>query len=169
LDDVVKAASLLTELNHIQFVIIGEGVKKEALIDLSQQNELSNIRFLPFQPREEFSDMMAAADLNLVTLNAASASFSMPNKVFNIMASARPILSVTPPESEVSKLVQTWNCGVNVPVGQPEILAKTIKALSTEQDNLTTMGQNGRHALEEHFSRQNCIPRYEQTLRLARR
>jgi hypothetical protein len=48
----------------------------------------SNILFLPFQPREAFAEMLAAADVNLVTLNTNSSQTSLPSKAFNIIASA---------------------------------------------------------------------------------
>ena len=164
LDDVLEAALLLRDNPKIQFVIIGEGVKKESLMRFSHRHGLSNVLFLPFQPRDQFSEIMAAADVSLVTLNPNSASFSMPNKVFNIMASKRPILAVTPAESEVDKLIRIWKCGENVPVGQAEVLAETIIRFSKDTSYLEKLGENGRQALEGNFSRQHCVNIFEQTL-----
>ena len=49
--------------------------------------------------------MLAACRiLVLVTLNAGAAISSMPSKIFNLMASARPILAVAPPESEIVQI-----------------------------------------------------------------
>jgi len=167
LEEVIAAAAQLQEDDYIKFLIIGEGVKKETLVRFCRQQKLPNVLFLPFQPREQFAEMMAAADLNLVTLNPTSASFSMPNKVFNIMASERPILAVTPQESEVAKLIETWNCGINAPNGNPLELAMKIKALSQDREYLEKLGKNGRQALERHYSRKNCISLYESTLQQA--
>jgi colanic acid biosynthesis glycosyl transferase WcaI len=107
---------------------------------------------------------MAAADASLVTLNQASSPFSLPNKVFSIMASGRPILAVVPPESEVAKLVGAGECGVIVPPGEPHTLARTILDLKRDPGRLERLGRNGRALLESRFSRQRCIDRYEAML-----
>jgi len=161
LDDVLQAAELLQKHLDICFLVIGEGVKKEALEGYAREKMLSNIRFLSFQPRETFGEMMAAADLNLVTLNANSSQTSLPSKTFNIMASARPILAVTPPESEIAYLINTTHCGVNVPPGQVQALADTILLLKSDLEQLTEMGNNGRAQLENKFSRSVCVDIYE--------
>ncbi len=167
LEEVIEAAVQLRANDTIQFVFIGEGVKKEHLLQTCQQKQLSNVRFLPFQPREDFAEMMAAADVNLVTLNPASAKFSMPNKVFNIMSSGRPILAITPSDSEVAELIQTWDCGVNIPNGNTGEIAEKINTLSQDHEYLEKLGKNGREALKKHYSRKNCVLLYEKTLQEA--
>jgi colanic acid biosynthesis glycosyl transferase WcaI len=164
LEDVVQAAYHLKDYSDVRFMMIGEGVKKETLVNMARQQGLENMTFLPFQPRETLSEVMAAADVSLVTLNRASSPFSLPNKVFSIMASGRPILAVTPPESEVAQLIQAGECGVIVPPGEPDSLAGTILDLRSNPGRLERLGENGRALLESHFSRQQCVDRYEEML-----
>jgi colanic acid biosynthesis glycosyl transferase WcaI len=59
LEDVLHAADLLREQRSIQFVIVGEGAKKDALVAEMQARGLTNILFLPYQPREIFPEMLA--------------------------------------------------------------------------------------------------------------
>ena len=68
----------------MQFLLVGEGMKKETLVQAARDKRLGNVTFLPFQPREVLSEMMAAADVGLVTLNPDSSPYSLPSKVFNI-------------------------------------------------------------------------------------
>lgn len=161
LEDVLVAAEYLKGEKSIHFLFVGEGVKKPDLERTCQERGLSNVSFLPFQPRARYAEMLAAADLSLVTLNSKSAQFSMPNKVFNIMASGRPILAVAPLDSEVAELVQRWECGINVPPQNPEALAQMIQSLSQDGSRLQRLGNNGRKALEGHYSRQQCIEAFE--------
>lgn len=166
-EDVMAAALRLRQEAGVCFLMIGEGVKKESLQQFAAEHQLTNVRFLPYQPREAFAEMMAAADLNLVTLNAQSSGTSLPSKTFNIMASARPILAVTPEGSEIARLVEAANCGVNVLPGAPEQLAQAILALMGDEARLTEMGRNGRQVLEAVYSRQVCVAQYEATLQQA--
>lgn len=164
LEDVLDAAVLLKAEEDIKFVIVGEGVKRDALMKYTQQHHLTNVIFLPYQPRKRLSEMMAAADIGLVTLNAASARFSLPGKVFNIMASGRPILAVCPEDSEVSELVGQYDCGINIIPGDANRLGMAVQALKAEPERLAQMGSNGRFALETVFSRQVCVDSYERLL-----
>ena len=164
LEDVLHAAEILREQKDIQFVIVGEGVRKEALEAEMQTKQLTNILFLPFQPREIFSEMLAAADISLVTLNANAALSSLPSKIFNVMASARPILAVTPPGSETMQIVEEAGCGWNVPPQSPEKLAEVILQLKERESELIQMGKNGRACLEKNYSRNQCVDAHEKML-----
>lgn len=164
LEDVLCAAEILREKKDIQFVIIGEGVKKRFLEAETRARQLNNILFLPFQPREKFSEMLAAADIGLVTLNESASLSSLPSKIFNVMASARPILAVSPPGSEMMQIVDAAGCGWNVPPGLPERLAEIIVQLKERESDLIQMGKNGRICLEKNYSRNRCVDAYEKML-----
>jgi colanic acid biosynthesis glycosyl transferase WcaI len=164
LEDVLSAANLLKNELSIFFVILGEGVKKEILQEMAQAKDLGNVFFLPYQSRQVFPEMMAAADVSLVTLNHDSSLSSLPSKTFNIMASGRPILGVTPPESEIAQLIVEGQCGINVPPNQPGLLAEMILNLKEHGSRLIEMGQNGRNQLETKFSRRRCVEMYESML-----
>jgi glycosyltransferase involved in cell wall biosynthesis len=126
LEDVLRAAALLKGSMDISFVIVGEGVKKSGLEEIAKTNRLENVIFLPYQPREMFSEILAAADASLVTLNQSSSLSSLPSKIFNIMASARPILAVAPQESELAQLIREAQCGITVSPQNPGHLAEVI-------------------------------------------
>jgi len=160
LEDVVEAAHLLKDKTDIVFVLIGEGVKKKALQAEASRYGLENMLFLPYQPREAYAEVLASADMSLVTLNLKAGNTSLPSKIFNIMASARPILAVVDSSSEVARLVGDANCGVVLPPAQPAQLAEKIKKLQKNINQLDEWGTNGRQALENHFSRERCIGMY---------
>jgi putative colanic acid biosynthesis glycosyltransferase WcaI len=164
LEDVLEAAKLLGEIPDIRFVIIGEGVKKNTLVEAAREWGLSNLTFLPYQPREVFAEVLAAADLHLVTLNPNSYLTSLPSKLFNIMASARPILVVAPPESEIAHMVMEAECGVSVPPGHSELLADVILGLREQKDRLVELGLNGRSQLIGKYSRAQCVEMHLQML-----
>jgi colanic acid biosynthesis glycosyl transferase WcaI len=166
LEDVLEAARLLKNDETMVFVIVGEGVRKQALQALSLRYGLENVRFLPYQPRQIYAEVLAAADVSLVTLNTAASGTSLPSKIFNIMASARPILAIADPSSEAANLIQNAECGVVVAPGQPALLAETIKEMRSRSSQLEEWGRKGRQALEECYSRERCIDAYDAAFRL---
>ena len=93
LEHVLTAAQLLGEHRDLQFVIVGDGAGREHLGHRAQEMGLTNVRFLPFQPRPRLPEVLATADVSLVTLQHGIGSGSLPSKTFSIFASGRPLLS----------------------------------------------------------------------------
>jgi colanic acid biosynthesis glycosyl transferase WcaI len=164
LEDVLHAAEILQDQTRIRFVIVGEGVKKKSLEAEMQAKQLTNVLFLPYQPRETLPEMLATADISLVTINASAAPSSLPSKIFSIMASARPILAVAPAGSELTHIVEEANCGWIVPPESPVELAATIVQLLAQELALIQRGKNGRTCLEKYYSRNRCVDIYEKML-----
>jgi colanic acid biosynthesis glycosyl transferase WcaI len=162
LEDVINAAILLKDEPGICFIFVGEGVKKKDLMIQAKEKDLKNVTFLPFQPRSIFNLMLASADLSVVTLNANAYYTSSPSKTFNIMASGRPILAVTPLGSELAGMVQEFECGIVVPPGKPEQLAREILLVQKNPKSISEMGHNGRKYLEERYTRKKCVELYDQ-------
>jgi colanic acid biosynthesis glycosyl transferase WcaI len=164
LEDVLQAAELLQSHPDIHFVLVGEGSKKDALIQYSLDRDLKNVHFLPYQPRPAYA-LLLPPDLNLVSLNPESAKYSLPNKLFNLMASGRPILEITPLDSEIAQIIETAKCGTCVPPHEAELLANMILALKDNCELLQTLGSNGRRHVERYFARDVCIDQYETMIR----
>lgn len=161
LEDVLDAAEILVSHEDIQFVIVGEGLKKSQLIKTAEQKKLSNLTFLPYQPRSRFPELLASANATLVTLNEDSHSTSLPSKTFSYFASKRPVLTVAPLTSELSRIVANANAGLCVPPNNPAKLASAILDLKTDTAAQEEKGRNGRLLLETHYSRQHCVDMYE--------
>lgn len=164
IEDIQQAAEILRGRTDIRFVIVGEGIKKEALEAEARSKQLTNIIFLPYQPREIFPEMLAVADILLVTLNPDAAHSSLPSKIFSAMASARPVLTVAPPESELAHIVEEAGCGWIVPPGSSAEIATLIVESKGRKSALAHIGQSGRAYLEKHYSRNHCVERYEKML-----
>lgn len=164
LEEVVSAAERLRDDPDVRFVFVGEGVKKGSLQEAAQEKELKNVLFLPYQPREDYPVMLAAADLSVVTLNRESSTTSLPSKAFGIMASGRPILAICPDDSELANLIREAECGVNIPTGDPPRIADTIRQLKNDASRLDLWGSNGRAQVEGRFSRAHCVRLFEEML-----
>jgi colanic acid biosynthesis glycosyl transferase WcaI len=156
LDPVLGAAEILSN-EEFSFVIVGDGVKKAELERRSQELRLGNVQFLPFQPLDEYPIVLAAADINLVTLNRQAATASVPSKLFKMMASERPVLAITIEGNEVHRLIHDSQCGLTVPPEDPVKLAEALRYAASHPDELKRMGENARKYLIENHARQDCV------------
>ncbi len=164
LDQVLEAARLLEDEDHIQFLIVGEGNAKPGLVSRADELRLKNVRFLPTQPKEVLPEMLGAADLSLVTLNRHLGQLNVPSKTYSIMASARPVLASVPENSEIARLVRVSGCGLDVPPEDPRLLAQAIRSLSRQPEKLRLFGANGRRYVAEHLNRRSLTAQYHKLL-----
>jgi colanic acid biosynthesis glycosyl transferase WcaI len=163
LDTVLEAAALLRNM-PVCFAIVGDGVHKQALIEKARVGGLENVKFFPFQPLARYSEVLAAADVTLVTVNPAAAFSSVPSKVYKQMAAARPIVAVTNPGNELTRLLADAQCGVAVAPGDAQGLAEVLQLASLQREAFAEMGRRGRAYLERNCSRRVCVARIEKVL-----
>jgi len=163
LEPLIEAAQILNNEPFV-FVIVGDGVKKGSLERMTREKNLKNIFFLPFQPLENYPEVLAAADMNLVTLNAQATFASVPSKIYKAMSSARPILAISKEGNDVHRLISEANCGICVPPDNGVALAKALHEAASSRDRLIQWGKNARKYLEQNFSRSKCIKKIEKIL-----
>jgi glycosyltransferase involved in cell wall biosynthesis len=149
LSNIVECARLAVERDpRFLFVLMGDGNQRPLLVDLVERYRLPNMRFLPIQPAERFSCVIAAADLLLVNQRASVINMSLPSKLTSYFSSGRPVVAAVAPESETASEIRSNGTGVLVPPDRPELLlqaARDLVADPVRQDRLGAAGQ--RYAL----------------------
>lgn len=146
LESLIEAARLLQNHDDILFVLIGDGGKRIKLIDMARKYILSNVKFLPYQDKDNFPMAMAAADIGIVTLGTGAEGISVPSKAYVNMAAGVCLLAIAPKESELSRLVETHNLGKVCAPECPNVLARTIEELIENEDLLLSYKNNSRKA-----------------------
>ena len=143
---VIEAAAALAYEEDLVFVINGAGAEREALRERARG--LTNVRFVDIQPPERLPEVLAAADIHLVTLKRGLARSSVPSKTYSILAAGRPLLASVDEGSEVADVVERAGAGVAVPPEDPEALTKALRRLLDSPDDLDRMGRAGRTFVE---------------------
>jgi glycosyltransferase involved in cell wall biosynthesis len=161
LGPIVKAAALLKDHPHIAFLLVGDGVEKPRLMKMVQESNLSNVHFLPMQPKAEYPKVLAASDLCLVTLRKEVQTPVVPSKILSIMAAGRPVLASLPLEGDAPRLIAAARCGVCLPPENPEKLAEAILKFFQDPGLGEAMGARGRHYAVQHLSLDACVVQLE--------
>lgn len=164
LDTMLDAASFLSSQKDILFLIVGNGVAKPELEKKAHQLKLDNVRFLPFQPEASLPWLRAASDVQVSLYKNGSANDSFPSKVYEIMASGRPLLASSDGNSSVENVVHTAGCGLCVRPGNAEELAGAVLNLYHDPSLREAMGRRGRKYAEENYSKQTAVVRYNDLL-----
>jgi len=158
---IIKAATKLQHLDDLVFVIVGEESQLAELDQYRQELGVQNLLLRPFAPREELPEMLAAADVGLITQKRNVVGFNMPSKTQVLLASGRPILAAVPAHGTAAQAVRASGGGIVVKPENPYELAQAIQHLYDNPELTAKLGKQGRqHALTE-YSFEQAINRYE--------
>jgi glycosyltransferase involved in cell wall biosynthesis len=161
LDALIGAARLLTA-DDMRFVIVGQGSDEGRLRALARG-----------LPRVVFVGPVAKADVpaTLREFDACYAGYHRsalyrfgisPNKVFDYMAAARPIVLAA---DAVNDPVRDADCGASVPPDDPLALADALRSLRAMSDaERTALGANGRAYVEREHTYAALAERYVRVL-----
>jgi glycosyltransferase involved in cell wall biosynthesis len=164
LDSLVRAATFLRDLDDLAILIIGTGARHAELVALAELLEVDQVRFLYYQEREVLSQSLSAAHLHVVGLAPGLAGYVVPSRLYGVLAVARPVLVAADPESETAQVVERVGCGIVVPPGRPELLARAIRDAHDGKYDLAEMGRRGREWVEREADRSVALRRYRDLL-----
>ena len=104
LDTLLEAARALKERSEIVFCFVGGGSEQVKVRELAAQHGLTNVKCLPYQPLNELSSSLSAADLHVVVMGDEFVGIVHPCKVYNIMSIGAPTLYIGPTPSHVTDI-----------------------------------------------------------------
>jgi glycosyltransferase involved in cell wall biosynthesis len=113
---------------------------------MAARRGLTNVRFFPYQPKEQLDESFATADAFLVSLKPGLEGYIVPSKVYGILASGRPFVAAVDPSCEAAVIAREHHCGTIAPPGEPDALATSIAALCDDPAAARVMGENARRA-----------------------
>ncbi|MDF5709530.1 MAG: glycosyltransferase family 4 protein [Nostoc sp. S4] len=161
LESVVKAASLLRHIPDIVFVIVGEAKGLQRLQQECLDCGADNVLLLPFQPRKNLPEMLAAADVGLVVQKKNVISFNMPSKIQVLLASGRALIASVPDNGTAARAIRQSGGGVIVPPEDPQALAMAILDLYKNPEKVKTLGYKSRQYAVEQYAFEQALNQYE--------
>ena len=84
---------------------------------------------------------------------------SVPSRLYNVLASGRPVLAVADPASEPARVVTEAGVGWVVRPGDPWALAAAVRTAIASED-LVAMGGRARRCAEDTYSFEAVLGRW---------
>jgi glycosyltransferase involved in cell wall biosynthesis len=161
LDSLVRAATFLRDLDDLRVVIVGFGARHREISALARRLEVrEQVRFFPYQQRGRLPLSLSSADLHVVGLAKGLAGYVVPSRLYGVLSAGRPVIAAADEESETARLVREVDCGIVIPPGRPELLARTIREAKDGAYDLEAMGRRGREYVEREADRSVAMERY---------
>lgn len=167
LQQVLEAADLLRDTN-VLFLLIGQGMEKQKLIDQAQKMELKNVRFIDPVPKAEVFKYILASDMGTSVLQRNDTFKTVySNKTFDYMSCKKPILMAIDGVSR--KLVEDAEAGVFVEPERAEDFVAKINIYRNNPELLQLHGENGYSYAKQNFDRFELANRYIDAIDLINR
>ncbi|HVF23665.1 MAG TPA: glycosyltransferase family 4 protein [Pyrinomonadaceae bacterium] len=157
LETLLDAALKLKTREDVAFCFVGGGSEHGKVKQFAITHELSNVKCLPYQPLNELSNSLSAADLHVVVMGDEFVGIVHPSKIYNIMAVGAPVLYVGPASSHITDIA-TQNGGRSFLHRHGDVagVVASVVALSEELPKLREPGE--RDVFKQSFSKQIVLP-----------
>jgi len=152
IDTIVKAASILKNKEEIIFKICGNGQTKPEILKIINNYKLDNIKLLGIVSKDALLENIRYADICLgIFGNTGKARKVLTNKVFQILASKKPLVTMESPTALEYQLIDKKNC-LLVPPANPKKLAEAILFLKNDPKKIKDISEEGYKTYCEYLS-----------------
>lgn len=153
-DCIVDTCDLLQKrkIHDVEFFIVGDGAKKEQMIQQSKKLNLKNITFHNYVDKNTITVFFRLIDVAFMGLrNLPLFKYGpTPNKLMDYMANKKPIIYAI---NSRFNPIKDSGAGISVEPDNPAQLADAIVKLKTlSKEQLIAMGKSGRNYAEENLS-----------------
>ncbi|KYG71631.1 hypothetical protein MB14_09945 [Roseivirga ehrenbergii] len=151
-DTAIQALALLgAKIPDAQLILVGKSTEDSQLKELADTLGVKErVVFEGWQDVSLFPSYIAAANVCISPLHRNKHhDTTFANKIFQYMAGAKPLLvSDCPPQARV---VNQANCGLIFQAENAKDMAEKLLQLYDEKENATSLGGNGKSALDRQF------------------
>lgn len=161
IDNIFNVAKELKDYEDIIFYIAGDGMIKEDLEERIKNENISNIKLLPFQQREEYFNIVNSSDISIVSLDKRMMAPCLPGKLTNILSLKQSIICIASPKSETFNFIKHVGCGILVEPGDTNKFKKAILKLKENSSLKEMMGNNGRNFVVEEMNLEKNLRIYQ--------
>ena len=153
LDTLLSAAELLRDRKRLVFVLVGTGAERARLEEEAKRRGIGNVVFAGAVSKEEVTLYWRLCDVALVLLKDVPLfRHVIPSKMFEAMATGRPIILGVRGESE--ELLAEAGAGIAVPPESPSTLVEALEKMMNNPALCSDMGKAGRKFVEKTFDRE---------------
>ena len=160
--DVILDAAKNLKKEPVKFLFIGDGIKRKYLTNRIKNENIQNVKVLPFQPTEKFVQILNCSDICLVTIGEGLENLALPSKTFTYLSAGRPVISIMEPNADIARIITQNDCGWNVK--DADELAILVKKILKNPKILKLKRKNAKRTYEEYFRKEKIIEKYVEVI-----
>lgn len=153
LDVLVNATKDPNWPSNAVLLLVGDGASRLDLLKLAENSPHGRVQFLPYQPREQLSESLSAADLHVVSMHENIIGCLCPSKLYGILAAGRPVLGIASEQTDLVQTIVKNEVGFCCEPGQPAKIATLVQEAANNQETCKTYGNQARLIARQYFDR----------------
>ena len=161
---IVQLARHFSKHEDVEVVVVSEGRGADWLRRRRDEESLTNLRLLPFQPYALLPDVLASGDILLTLLEADAGAFSVPSKVLSYLCAGRALLAAVPSDNLAAEVVRRSGGGILVEPGDEADLIAGATRLLASGSLREELGSQARRYAEDNFDVATIADRFEPLL-----
>jgi colanic acid biosynthesis glycosyl transferase WcaI len=159
LNTLLEAALQLESRSEIAFCFVGGGTEQAKVKIFAAQHKLSRVSSLPYQPLEELSGSLSAADLHTVVMGDGFSGIVHPCKVYNILSVGVPFLYIGPPESHVTDIAAQATNGFAMYSARHGEVDRVVSHILKAAEQKESLKKGTYSELASRFAKDTLLPR----------
>ncbi len=164
LEDIIDVAKKLNNDPSIHFIIAGKGHKRSFVEQQILHHQLTNVTLLNPYPRSQLNILLNACDIAIVGLIRGMTGVSVPSRIYNHLASGKPILAIAESSTEIAQIIREDSVGwVVSPANITELLYR-IKWVEAHPKKCLQKGYQAVKIAQEKYSFATVIDNYQKLL-----
>ncbi len=148
----------------IRFMVIGDGARLSEVTEFVRKWGLTNVSFLPPQPRADLSLTLSAGDVGIVSTRSGCEGTMVASKIYGLLAAGRPYIYIGPVATTMAEVAEVHQCGWHIAEGDIAGLCRLLQSLRRQPELVAAAGLNARAALEAVFDRPHGVRQFEMLL-----
>jgi glycosyltransferase involved in cell wall biosynthesis len=142
-------------------LVISEGAGADELKRRVKSRSLDNVRVLPFQSYESYSNVLASADVLLAMVSGQAGILYVPSKTNFYLCAGRATVIAAPWQNLAARTILDSNGGIAVPADDASAMAAAICVLLSDDAKRAEAGKRAREYAEQTFQISEIAARFE--------
>ena len=131
LENLIAVAEIAKNDERYRFVLMGDGNRRQALVNLTQRLGLTNVEFRGLAPAADYRAVLEAADVLIVNQRATVRDMSLPGKLSSYLSAGTPVVAAVAPDSESAREIERSGGAIVIPPEDPRALMSAIEGIAT--------------------------------------
>lgn len=159
IDFILECLARAAEVERGIFLLVGSGTEYNRIETFVDTRHPNNVRLLSAVQRDEYDQLLAAADVGLVFLDHRFTIPNFPSRLTSYMEASLPVLAATDRATDLGSILRRANAGIQVASDDPDAFIRAAQQMCDEVSERQRMGAAGREYLEQHYTARDACAR----------
>lgn len=160
IDTIINVARKLKDNKKIKFTFIGDGNRKQDIIDLKKNEGLDNIQVGNYMFGEEYNNLLNCADVFITTLQKGIEGLGVPSKTYTYMSVAKPLIAIMSKDSEIGSVVNEYKLGKQFESNEVANIADFIFNMQADKIMYEEICENVRNKFKNEYERKKVTKKF---------